>query len=321
MNKNLDLLPPLNLGNTFSSNTSSNTSKLVDTVVNSYNNAAKKINTSLNSMDGGLLLPIKNSVQTSLVENGDSKGVLLYTPILLTLGAITVIVILYVTFKYQVDSAVRYILQRIREMMGFAPPTMPTPPQPPEDLRKENPEIINSDESSPVPPVSTPDSILNKIVPENKQVFNISSNIYTYADAAPLCKALGAELATYDQVKQAWERGADWCNYGWIKGQAAVYPTQRETYDKLQKGPESQRSACGQIGVNGGFFDNPGLRFGVNCYGSKPAENEHSVKIVTEGAGQALTPEAMLFDKKVRKFAAESDTIGILPFKPGDWSS
>jgi hypothetical protein len=82
------------------------------------------------------------------------------------------------------------------------------------------------------------------------QVFNVSSNKYTYYDAEPLCKALGAELATYDQVKDAWSKGADWCNYGWIKGQMAVYPTSDDSFNKLQKGPAEQHLACGRPGVN-----------------------------------------------------------------------
>ena len=27
---------------------------------------------------------------------------------------------------------------------------------------------------------------------------------------------------------------------------------------------------CGRPGVNGGYFDNPNIKFGVNCYGQKP---------------------------------------------------
>ena len=72
------------------------------------------------------------------------------------------------------------------------------------------------------------------------QVFNVARNLYTFEEAEPLCKAFGAELATYDQVKSAYEKGADWCNYGWVKGQLAVYPTQQSTYDKLQQGPPGQ---------------------------------------------------------------------------------
>ena len=28
---------------------------------------------------------------------------------------------------------------------------------------------------------------------------------------------------------------------------------------------------CGRPGINGGFIDNPNVRFGVNCFGTKPA--------------------------------------------------
>jgi hypothetical protein len=309
MNKNLNILPPLNLEslNSAKTNTGGLLSNVGQVVANTYNSAAKSINSTISSMNGDLVDPIKNSLQVSLSENGGSEGILVYMPMLITLGAIAVAVILYVTFKYQIDSTITAIIQRIREMMGLTVPTIITP------------EPIQESHQPPTNQAEVP--VIEKILPNNKQVFNIASNIYTYADAAPLCKAMGAELATYEQVKQAWERGADWCNYGWVKGQAAVYPTQKATYDKLQQGPEDQRGACGQIGVNGGYFDNPGLRFGVNCYGDKPAESAHSLKIITEGAGQPLTPEAILFDKKVKKYAAEADTIGVLPFKPGEWSS
>jgi hypothetical protein len=156
---------------------------------------------------------------------------------------------------------------------------------------------------------------MEKILPGglgSKEVFNVSSNKYTYYDAEPLCKALGAELATYDQVKEAWSKGADWCNYGWIKGQMAVYPTSDDTFTKLQGGPAEQHLACGKPGVNGGFFDNPELRYGVTCYGSKPSKANHD-----ESAAAMATPtspDALEFDKKVAEFKAEADTIGIMPF-------
>jgi hypothetical protein len=161
---------------------------------------------------------------------------------------------------------------------------------------------------------------VEKILPGKKEVFNISQNKYTYTDAEPLCKAFGAELATYDQVKDSWNKGADWCNYGWIKGLAAVYPTQQETYDKLQAGPEDQRDACGIPGINGGYFDNPDLKFGVNCYGSKPSENEADVRKIMADNGD-LTPGALEYDRKVRDYKVHRNEIPVNPFKPGTWSS
>jgi len=168
------------------------------------------------------------------------------------------------------------------------------------------------------PPSPSALSIVEKILPGGKEVFSISSNKYTYYDAEPLCKALGAELATYDQVKEAWAKGADWCNYGWIKGQMAVYPTSDETYKKLQDGPAEQRLACGRPGINGGHFDNPELRFGATCYGAKPPQSKHD----EERAAMAtpVSPDALAFDKKVAQFKTEADSVGILPFNTKAWN-
>ena len=162
-----------------------------------------------------------------------------------------------------------------------------------------------------------PANVVNTLLPGKKEVFNISSNKFIYSDAEPLCKALGAELATYDQVKAAFDQGADWCNYGWTKGQLALYPTQEQTWEKLQLGPEGQRQACGRPGINGGFFDNPELRFGVNCYGSKPKQSAHDSAI---NKGAPISPDALDFDKKVSMYRSDADDIGILPFREGAWS-
>lgn len=207
----------------------------------------------------------------------------------------------------------------------FYPPPPPPPPVDPKD--QKNPkgpagpaedghnEVTNASVNDNSP---TPSSVVDKILP-GTEVFNVSSNRYTYYDAEPLCKALGAELATYDQVKEAWGKGADWCNYGWVKGQMAVYPTSEETYQKLQGGPEDQRQACGRPGMNGGFFDNPEMRFGVTCVGNKPPQNKHDEAQAAKGA--PLSPDALAFDKKVSQFKSEASHIGLLPFNPSKWTS
>jgi hypothetical protein len=148
----------------------------------------------------------------------------------------------------------------------------------------------------------------------SKQVFNVARNLYTFSDAEPLCKAFGAELATYDQVKDAYKSGADWCNYGWVKGQLAVYPTQKATYDKLQHGPEEERMSCGLPGVNGGYFPNADQRFGVNCYGPRPAESALDERLQTE------EKSATAFDREVNHFKSELDSIGVNPWSAKQWS-
>jgi hypothetical protein len=147
-----------------------------------------------------------------------------------------------------------------------------------------------------------------------KQVFNVSRNVYRFTEAEPLCRAFGAELATYDQVKDAYKAGADWCNYGWVKGQLAVYPTQKETYEKLQHGPEHERMSCGLPGVNGGYFPNEDQRFGVNCYGPKPAETALDERLQQEENSD------IEFDRQVNHFKSERDTISVAPWSKGTWS-
>ena len=146
----------------------------------------------------------------------------------------------------------------------------------------------------------------------HSEVFNVSRNIYSFADAEPLCKAFGAELATYDQVKDAYEKGADWCNYGWSKGQLALYPTQEETWKKLQDGPEDQRASCGKPGVNGGSFPNPEQRFGVNCYGKRPVRTALDEQV----SAAPQTP----FDQDVARFKSELETIPVTPWNIKRWS-
>jgi len=104
-----------------------------------------------------------------------------------------------------------------------------------------------------------------------KQVFNVSNNLYNYEEAQKVCAAFDASLATYNQIEAAYNNGGEWCNYGWSDGQMAYFPTQKDTWEKLQNNPNTQH-ACGRPGINGGFIDNPYIRFGANCYGVKAPE-------------------------------------------------
>ena len=102
-----------------------------------------------------------------------------------------------------------------------------------------------------------------------KEVFHIAQNKYTFDEAKDVCEEYGATLATYDEVERAYNNGANWCSYGWSKDQLALFPTQKEVYNELKKLPGHEHD-CGRPGINGGFFLNPKVKFGVNCYGVKP---------------------------------------------------
>ena len=187
------------------------------------------------------------------------------------------------------------------------------------------PSVPNRPSGMPGAQSGQPGTFLSGVLPHpnfstgGKQVFNVSRNIYTYHDAAAVCSALDSDLATYEQVKDAYEQGADWCNYGWVMGQMAVYPTQKETYEKLQKGNPQYHNACGRPGINGGYFDNPELLFGVNCFGVRPAKSAMDELNNSEVALPPTTDE-IEFDKKVQKFRDQLDDTTVLPFNKNSWS-
>jgi ABC-type multidrug transport system fused ATPase/permease subunit len=153
-----------------------------------------------------------------------------------------------------------------------------------------------------------------------KQVFNIPGNYYSYDNAKALCKAYDSELATYDQIENSYNKGAEWCNYGWSANQMALFPTQKQTYDTLQtiKGHEND---CGRPGINGGYMANPRIRFGVNCYGQKPAITNKEEELMRTSTPYPETKEDKIFQKKVDFWKNNIDQILISPFNHNVWGA
>lgn len=247
------------------------------------------------------------------------------TPLAIFAGLVVVFLVIFAVFNEQIKRGYEYFMQSVRKALGLSTATdvaaqitpadgvireLTVPPEPPQailpaqrDLQQQN--------------------IVEKILPSagGNEVFNVAQNRFSFYDAEPLCRALGAELASYEQVKDAWNKGADWCNYGWVKGQMAIYPTQQGTYDKLQMGPADQRGACGTTGVNGGFFDNPEMRFGVNCYGQKPAQSAHDEAKLMEEGKVPRSPETLKVDQMMQEFKKEADSLFVKPFNNDKWGS
>ena len=145
------------------------------------------------------------------------------------------------------------------------------------------------------------------------ELYNISPNNFTYEQAENVCRELKGKLATKKQIDEAFEKGANWCNYGWSEGQTAYYPIQGSFYSKLQSDP-NLGSSCGNIGVNGGYFKDPNLRFGVNCFGIKPVKD---INVDTEYKNilEMVVPS----DEK-SQHQSTSTRESILPFNMSSWS-
>ena len=160
------------------------------------------------------------------------------------------------------------------------------------------------------------------VVPEIKyveQVFNIPGNEYGYEDAKTLCSAYGSRLATYDEVEKAYDRGAEWCNYGWSDKQMALFPTQKSTFDQLQT-IEGHEHDCGRTGINGGYIANPRVKFGVNCYGYKPKMTQEEEEMMQTNSPYPKTEKDIAMENRVEYWKTKLDEILVSPFNYNTWS-
>jgi hypothetical protein len=151
------------------------------------------------------------------------------------------------------------------------------------------------------------------------QVYNIPENTYIYPDAKALCTAYGSRLATYKEVEDAYNKGGEWCNYGWSDGQMALFPTQQKTFDELQK-IEGHENDCGRPGVNGGYMSNPALRFGVNCYGYKPRMTPEEEDLMATRPIYPKTAKDIAMENRVNYWKDKLKEILVSPFNHDTWS-
>jgi hypothetical protein len=164
------------------------------------------------------------------------------------------------------------------------------------------------------------DKIVNTIDLEedSNQVFHVSDNTYNYEQARAVCKAYKSKLATYSQVEDAYKNGGEWCGYGWSDQQMALFPTQKKTFDGLQK-IKGHEHDCGRPGINGGYMKNEKLRFGVNCFGKRPEITPEEQKVLESSTPYPLTVEERDFNKLVRYYKQKLPEMMISPYNYKKW--
>ena len=179
--------------------------------------------------------------------------------------------------------------------------------------------VVNIDIDEPTTNTNTTMSTIVPEIPNVEEVFNIPGNYYGYEDAQALCDAYGATIATYEQVEQAYNKGGEWCNYGWTDGQMALYPTQQNTYQQLQnvKGHEHD---CGRPGVNGGYIANPHVKFGVNCFGHKPEITQEEQDLMNTYNNFPQTVQDQELQRRTDYWKNHIDEILVSPFNSTTWS-
>ncbi len=153
--------------------------------------------------------------------------------------------------------------------------------------------------------------------PEQKdEVFHIPINKYSYKEAGDICTAFKGRLATYQEVENAYNNGANWCSYGWSADQMALFPIQTSIYNELKNVPGHEHD-CGRPGVNGGFMKDNSLKFGVNCYGKKPSKTELDKKYMESYTFTPYYDEKKIETEKQQKI---KDLL-VAPFNKEKWNA
>ena len=152
----------------------------------------------------------------------------------------------------------------------------------------------------------------------NKEVFHIAENKFTYEEAREMCEHYNSRLATYDEIENAYSNGANWCNYGWSEDQMAFFPTQKKVYNDLKKIP-GHGNDCGRPGINGGYFKNTNIKFGVNCYGVKP-----NAKDIDKQYMHSINHSPSLSDEELKDANKQNNAYKdfiVAPFNKEKWTS
>jgi hypothetical protein len=102
----------------------------------------------------------------------------------------------------------------------------------------------------------------------------------------------------------------------------AFFPTQKQTWTNLQSN-EKTKNNCGRPGINGGYIQNPYIKFGVNCFGKKPPASDTELNMMIANQSQVVpkNPEEAILDEKVEYWKKNSDKLlKINSFNHNKWS-
>ena len=294
------------------SSTNSNSNKSIFKTPSLFKNNSSKPanNTSLNAVSNSSLNKVNATKNSNIKSTGSTTNFLKNINVKKVLIAIAILIVIAIII-YIAISLIHYYNTECYEKKKFI-----------NYLFNFSNNEVCIQEKAPVPatPVQLPEE-RKRILPileKKEEVFHISNQDYSYEQSKCKCESYGARLATKAEVTDAYNNGAHWCSYGWTEKQSAYYPVQKCEWDKIiennQRLPPNEKKYCGIPGVNGGFFSNPELKFGVNCYGVKPKGKISKEK-------KAYCPP-MNFCKLENNYEASNklDTDEIVGFNNEQWS-
>ena len=172
--------------------------------------------------------------------------------------------------------------------------------------KTDTPSDTTPDKPSDTTP-DTPDEP-DKIDSSKEQTYHVQGR-FDYMNAKAICKAYDGKIANIKQVMDAYDNGAEWCDYGWSADRMVLYPTQYKSWKSYQK--LGNKKQCGRPGVNGGYNNNIFQQFGVNCFGTKP-------KLNGPMPTQVIPQESV--NKRVQYWQSKIPTLTVSPFNYTEWS-
>lgn len=143
---------------------------------------------------------------------------------------------------------------------------------------------------------------------KNPEVYNIDKQYFKYNQAEKACKYFGGTLATEDELKKAYRKGAHWCNPGWVKGGKVMYPVQRDYYNQIPKTLRDQNMCGPGPGVHE-KANTPNLEYSVNCVGIKPEPDPSRIIMGVD-----------LYKEGPKKEILNMEGVHISPYSPEKWS-
>ena len=147
-------------------------------------------------------------------------------------------------------------------------------------------------------------SFIEREIIREKEVFHIKNQNLTFEQAKEKCKAYNSKLATKNQITKSYNKGANWCTYGWSANQEAYYPVQKCLH----------KSDCGDPGINGGYFEEKNIKFGANCFGVKPPNKNIEEKSIY------CNDKAFCDQNTNKESCSKSKDDFITPFNKDKWS-
>ena len=159
-------------------------------------------------------------------------------------------------------------------------------------------------------------------IPSKEEVFFVGNNEFSYKDAQAVCQANNSQLATYEQIEKAYLDGAEWLGYGWSAGQYAYFPLQKETWKKLSESDVDGQTGISKTrpGISGGYFANPDIQFGANCFGVKPTKKNGDIQANLSQPIIPKTANERELEQKVQFYKQNMDKINIFSFNEKQWS-